>query len=226
MVISSSAADRSVAERTGRGLPQDGVSPWILELDLPEAPPVNAYAVTGDYLPPFVRATLEVWQREFPQIPMSANGVIFVIRPDDFYSDLDSGQRHWLETREMLGIRNFPIVINPLTPGDDWYLRAQKEWRAGNQDAIYVLLTSLYHEIVHTEQSGDERHAYKAALDLFERFRKRGKLCSSYGRSCYALLRARYADLVHHPDQYVQVRIRFHKQNIALLIHSTDVHPP
>ena len=230
MVTSSAAADRPALERAplehaGTGLDQEGIHPSIARLDLPEAPPPDAYAVTGNYLPLFVRETLQVWQREFPQIPLSANSVIFVIRPDEFYSDLDSGQRHWLETREMLGIRNFPIIINPLTPGDDWYFRAQQEWRAGNRDAIYILLTSLYHEIIHTDESGDERQAYKSSLDLFERFRKQGKLRSLYANSCYDLLRNRCADLLHHPDRYVQVRIRFHQQDVALLIRSTGAQP-
>ena len=104
------------------------------QLDLRVAPPRNAYAITGDFLPPFLQAVLLAWKREFPQTPLPPNSIIFVIRPADFYSDLDSNQRHWLASCEMLGIRNFPLIINPLTPGDDWYLRAQKEWREGNQD--------------------------------------------------------------------------------------------
>lgn len=195
------------------------------QLDLRIAPPRNAYAITGDFLPPFLQAVLLAWNREFPQTPLSANSIIFVIRPSDFYSDLDPNQRNWLASREMLGIRNFPLIINPLTPGDDWYLRAQKEWREGNQDPIYVLLTSLHHEIVHTQQAGDERQAYKAALDLFEAFRKQGKLRGAYASACYVLLRARYADLRRHPDQYVQVRIRFQQQDVALLVRSRDASP-
>jgi hypothetical protein len=234
MVTSAAAADRSIAktaqsaaiEQSGPGLEQEGVIPSVTGLNLPEAPPADAFAVTGDYLPLFVRETVQLWQHEFPDIPLTANGVIFVIRPDAFYADLDPGQRLWLATREMLGIRNFPIIINPLTPGDDWYFRAQREWRAGNRDAIYVLLTSLYHEIIHTDQSGDERQAYQSALDLFEHYRKQGKLRTAYGRMCYALLRARYADLVHHPDRYVQVRIRFRQQDIALLVRSPKASPP
>lgn len=196
------------------------------QLDLRVPPPQNAYAITGDYLPPFLQAVLVAWNREFPKTPLSTNSIIFVIHPDSFYSDLDGNQRDWISTREMLGIRNFPIIINPLTPGDDWYLRAQKEWQSGNEDAVYALLASLYHEVVHTQQSGNERQAYKAALDLFERFRKQGKLRSSYGRSCYALLRNCYADLLHHPDHYIQVRVRFQQQTVALLVRSTDASRP
>jgi hypothetical protein len=87
------------------------------------------------------------------------------------------------------------------------------------------LLTSLRHEIVHTQQGGDGRQAYKAALDLFEAFRKKGKLRSAYASACYVLLRARYADLRRHPDQYVQVRLRFQHQDVALLVRSRDASP-
>ena len=108
----------------------------LSELDLPEAPPTNAYAITGSYLPPFLQAVVVAWRQEFPDISLTTNGLIFVIRPADFYSGLSVDEQHWLESREMLGIKNLPLIINPLTPHDDWYLRAQQEWKNGNNDAI------------------------------------------------------------------------------------------
>jgi hypothetical protein len=187
-------------------------------LDLPKAPAPDAYAVTGDLLPPFLRAALAAWEREFPQTTLTANGVILVIRPDQFYSGLDPYQRQWLASREMLGIANFPLVINPLTPGDDWYLAAQSEWKRGNDDAIYVLLTSLYHEVAHTRRGSDERSAYREQLELFERFQQRGKLASPYGQLCHRLLSDRCTDLVQHPERYVQVTVRLGGQTTAILV--------
>jgi hypothetical protein len=35
----------------------------------------------------------------------------------------------------------------------------QQEWKRGNNDAIYILLTSLFHEITHTQQGADESAA-------------------------------------------------------------------
>ena len=200
------------------GSPSEQVSVTTL-LDLPKPPPVNAYAITGELLPPFLKAVLFAWQREFPKLPLSANGIIFVIRPSEFYADLDPEQRSWLASREMLGIQNFPLIINPLPPGDDWYLQAQEEWKQGNQDAIYVMLTSLFHEITHTRLAGNERAAYKDQLDLFEQLRRRGKLTSPYARFCLKSLRYRYSDMLKHPDRYVQVQVRFQHKTVALLIH-------
>jgi hypothetical protein len=187
-------------------------------LDLREPPPPDAYAITGNYLPPFLQAVVSAWHSEFPRIPLSANSIIFVIRPTEFYARPNPEEQTWLASREMLGLRNFPIIINPLTPGDDWYLTAQREWKAGNKDAIYVLLTSLFHEITHTQQGTDESAAYHEQLALFERFRKHGKLASPYALACRESLRTRYADLRKHPEQYVQVRLRFQSQAIALLV--------
>jgi hypothetical protein len=189
-------------------------------LDLQEPPPADAYAITGNYLPPFLQAVVSVWQSEFPQIPLSTNSIIFVIRPAEFYSDLNPEQKAWLASREMLGLRNFPIIINPLTPNDDWYLKAQQEWKRGNNDAIYILLSSLFHEITHAQQGADESTAYQEQLALFRRFRKRGKLATPYARDCHESLRSRYADLRKHPEQYVQVQVRFQSQAIALLVRS------
>jgi len=194
-------------------------------LDLPEPPPADAYAITGNYLPPFLQAVVSAWQAEFPRIPLSTNSIIFVIRPAEFYADLNSEQEVWLASREMLGLRNFPIIINPLTPGDDWYLTAQQEWKRGNTDAIYILLTSLFHEITHARDGADESAAYQQQLALFQRFRKQGKLASPYARACHESLRHTYADLRKHPEQYVQVQVRFQRQTIALLVRSPKTLP-
>jgi hypothetical protein len=213
--------DLKMQEQTKNNIPGPAFpTPLTTLLDLQEPPPANAYAITGHYLPPFLQAVLGAWQREFPNTPLSANNIIFVIRPADFYTDLNPQQENWLASREMLGIQNFPLIINPLTPGDDWYLRAQQEWKRGNDDAIYVLLTSLLHEITHTRFSGDEPAAYKDQLALFERFRKQGKLASPYAHACHKSLISRYADLRRHPEQYVQVQVRFQRQTIALLVRS------
>jgi len=201
-----------------------GVSPGELRepitnlLDLPEPPRPEAYAITGNLLPPFLKAVLSAWGREFPDMPLSENSVIFVIRPAEFYSDLDPEQARWLCSREMLGIENFPLIINPLTPGDNWYLRAQKEWKQGNNDAVFVLLTSLYHEIAHTRRSRDELSAYKEQLMLFETLQKRGKLASPYAQACHHLLRDRYADLAKHPEQYIQMTVRLGNRTTAILV--------
>ena len=213
--------DLKMQEETKTNVPAPAFpTPLTTLLDLREPPPANAYAITGNYLPPFLQAVLGAWQREFPKTPLSANNIIFVIRPADFYTDLNPEQENWLASREMLGIQNFPLIINPLTPGDDWYLQAQQEWKRGNDDAIYVLLTSLFHEITHTRLSGDEAVAYKYQLALFERFRKQGKLASPYAHACHKSLINRYADLRRHPEQYVQVQVRFQRQTIALLVPS------
>jgi hypothetical protein len=169
-------------------------------------------------LPPFLQAVVGAWQSEFSRIPLSTNSIIFVIRPAQFYSDLNLEQEAWLASREMLGVRNFPLIINPLTPGDDWYLKAQQEWKRGNTDATYILLTSLFHEITHAQEGADESAAYQEHLALFQRFRKRGKLTTPYARACHESLRSRYADLRKHPEQYVQVHLRFQSQAIALEI--------
>jgi hypothetical protein len=200
-------------------------TPLMSLLDLREPPPANAYAITGNYLPPFLQAVVSAWKAEFPEISLTTNGVIFVIRPAEFYGGMDAEQEAWLTSREMLGLRNFPVVINPLTPGDDWYLQAQREWKRGNNDAIYILLTSLFHEITHTRLSADEPLAYKEQLALFKRFRKQGKLKSPFARACRQSLSDRYADLRKHPDQYVQVHIRFQSQTVALLVRSTKNSP-
>ena len=200
-------------------------TPLMSLLDLREAPPADAYAVTGTYLPPFLQAVLSEWQSEFPGVPLSTNGVIFVIRPGEFYGGIDPEQKAWLASREMLGLRNFPVIINPLTPGDDWYLQAQREWKRGNNDAVYILLTSLFHEIAHARLSADEALAYKQQMALFERFRKQGKLKSPYARTCHQALSDRYADLRRHPDQYVQVHVRFQSETVALLLHSPKNSP-
>lgn len=209
---------KAAGETTASASP--GSAPALLTrlLDLPEPPPPQAYAVTGKLLPPFLMAVLSAWRREFPDIPLSENGVIFVIRPGDFYVDLDPEQARWLTSREMLGIQNFPLIINPLTPGDDWYLRAQREWKQGNDDAIFVLLTSLYHEIAHSRRSEGELSAYKGQLELFETFQKRGKLASPYARGCYKVLRERYLDLTKHPDEYVQMIVRLGNRTTAILL--------
>jgi hypothetical protein len=194
-------------------------------LDLPEPPPADAYAITGNYLPPFLQAVLKAWGSEFPRIPLSTNSIIFVIRPAEFYSDLNPEQGAWLASREMLGIRNFPLIINPLISGDDWYQRAQQEWKRGNNDAIYILLTSLFHEITHTQDGTDESAAYQRQLALFHHFRKQGKLASPYARACLESLRNTSADLRKHPEQYVQVQVRFQRQTIALLVRSPKTSP-
>jgi len=101
----------------------------------------------------------------------------------------------------MLGIRNFPLIINPLTPDDDWYFRAQQEWKRGNFDAVYILLTSIFHEIAHTQHGADEPVAYKEQLALFEQFARQGKLSSPYAHACRASLRERYLDVKRHPQR-------------------------
>jgi hypothetical protein len=200
-------------------------APLVTLLDLQEPPPPNAYSITGNYLPPFLQEVVRTWQLEFPRIPLSTNSIIFVIRPAEFYSDLNPEQGAWLASREMLGIRNFPLIINPLTPGDDWYLRAQQEWKRGNNDAVYILLTSLFHEITHTQDGADESAAYQGQLALFQRFRKQGKLASPYARACHESLRNTSADLRKHPEQYAQVQVHFQRQTIALLVRSPKTPP-
>ena len=220
-VVNRSAVDQEMREQP-RSSSVGSSFPTPLEtlLDLPTPPPVNAYAITGNLLPPFFQAVLSAWQREFPKIPLSANGIIFVIRPADFYADLNPEQKNWLTSREMLSIQNFPLIINPLTPGDDWYLQAQQEWKRGNDDAIYILLTSLFHEITHMQRGADESAAYKNQLALFDRFRKAGRLASPYAQACHKALRDRRADLLKHPDQYVQVYVHFQNRTTALLVYS------
>lgn len=195
------------------------LSGWI---DLSGAPPSNASAVTGELLPPFLRAVLAAWNREFGATPLSNNSIIFVIRPDQFYSGLEPQQKAWLMSREMVGIRNFPVIVNPLTPNDDWYQHAQQEWKRGNPDAIDVVLTSLFHEMAHTQRAGDEPEAYREQLALFERFRKQGRLSSPYAHTCYALLRGHYRDLTTHPERYRRVLVNIQDQSVALLVQARD----
>jgi hypothetical protein len=194
-------------------------------LDLPAAPARDAYAVTGNLLPPFLKAVVSVWNQEFPGIPLSDNSLIFVIRPSEFYADLNAQQKIWLMSREMLGIRNFPLIINPLTPDDDWYFRAQQEWKQGNFDAVYILVTSLFHEIAHTQHAADELVAYRDQLVLFERFAKQGKLSSPYAHACRASLRVRYLDVKRHPQQYRQVLVKLRDQTVALLVRAEAAAP-
>jgi hypothetical protein len=183
VVGASSSRMQDPADRpdsTGGSLPGlAGVVPVATLLGLPAAPARDAYAVTGDLLPPLLKAVVSVWNQEFPGVPLSNNSLIFVIRPIEFYADLNAPQKIWLMSREMLGIRNFPLIINPLTPDDDWYFRAQQEWKRGNFDAVYILLTSIFHEIAHTQHNADEPIAYKEQLALFEHLARQGKLSSS-----------------------------------------------
>ena len=194
------------------------VVPVATLLGLPAAPARDAYAVTGDLLPPFLKAVVSVWNQEFPGVPLSNNSLIFVIRPIEFYADLNAQQKIWLMSREMLGIRNFPLIINPLTPDDDWYFRAQQEWKRGNFDAVYILLTSIFHEIAHTQQGADEPVAYKEQLALFEHFARQGKLSSPYAHACRASLRERYLDVKRHPQRYRQVLVNLQQQMVALVV--------
>ena len=216
----TSSADKlsvkSNAEREVNASLDSVAVPVTKLLDLPEPPPQDSYAITGKLLPPFLMAVLSAWRREFPDTPLTENGVIFVIQPKDFYADLNTEQTKWLTSREMLSIQNFPLIINPLTPGDDWYLRAQREWKRGNEDAIFVLLTSIYHEFVHSRQSGNELSAYKAQLELFETFQKRGKLVGPYALTCYKVLRDRYLDVTKHPEKYVQVTVQLGRRAAAI----------
>jgi hypothetical protein len=191
-------------------------------LDLPAAPPPDAYSITGYLLPPFLQAVIAAWNREFPSTPLSANSIIFVIRPDEFYDGLEPPQKAWLMSREMLGIRNFPVIINPLTPQDDWYLRAQWEWKQGNREPIYILLTSLFHEMTHTQKGGTEAAAYKDQLKQFETFQRQGKLSSPYAGACHESLRRHYVDLKKHPEQYRQVFVNLQRQTVALVVHAED----
>jgi hypothetical protein len=194
------------------------VVPVATLLGLPAAPARDAYAVTGDLLPPFLKAVVSVWNQEFPGVPLSNNSLIFVIRPIEFYADLNAQQKIWLMSREMLGIRNFPLIINPLTPDDDWYFRAQQEWKRGNFDAVYILLTCIFHEIAHTQQGADEPVAYKEQLALFEHFARQGKLSSPSAHACRASLREHYLDVKKHPQQYRQVLVNLQQQMVALLV--------
>ena len=109
-VANRSAVDQEKREQQPWSSSVESSFPTPLEtlLDLPTPPPVNAYAITGNLLPPFLQAVLSAWQREFPKIPLSANGIIFVIRPADFYTDLNPEQKNWLTSREMLSIQDFP----------------------------------------------------------------------------------------------------------------------
>ena len=108
---------KAAGETTASASP--GSAPALLTrlLDLPEPPPPQVYAVTGKLLPPFLMAVLSAWRREFPDIPLSENGVIFVIRPGDFYVDLDPEQARWLTSREMLGISKFSFDHQPANAG-------------------------------------------------------------------------------------------------------------
>jgi hypothetical protein len=199
--------------------------PVAASLDLPAAPAADAYAVTGELLPPFLKAVVSVWNQEIPGIPLSINSLIFVIRPTQFYADLDAQQKIWLMGREMLGIRNFPLIINPLTPDDDWYFRAQQEWKQGNYDAAYILVTSLFHEIAHTQRAADEPAAYKDQLALFERFEKQGKLSSPYAHECHASLRERYLDVKRNPQRYRQVLVNLQHELVALIVPAEPAPP-
>ncbi len=196
--------------------------PVTVLLDLPAAPPPDAYSITGYLLPPFLQAVITAWNREFPSTRLSANSIVFVIRPDKFYDGLEPPQKAWLMSREMLGIRNFPVIINPLTPQDDWYLRAQWEWKQGNRETIYILLTSLFHEMTHTQTGGTEASAYKDQLTQFETFQRQGKLSSPYARACHKSLRRHYLDLKKHPEQYQQVFVDLQRQDVALVVHAED----
>jgi hypothetical protein len=69
------------------------VVPVATLLGLPAAPAQDAYAVTGDLLPPFLKAVVSVWNQEFPGVPLSNNSLIFVIRPIEFYADLNAQQK-------------------------------------------------------------------------------------------------------------------------------------
>jgi hypothetical protein len=200
------------------------INPTSASLNLP-AVPADAYAVTGALLPPFMKAVVSSWNQEFPNVPMTTNSLIFVIRPGEFYAGLDGRQKAWLMSREMLGIRNFPLIINPLTPGDVWYLRAQQEWEQGNSDAVYVLLTSLFHEIAHIQHAANEPAAYKDQLLLFERFEKQGKLSSRYAHECHASLREAYLDLKRHPQLYSQVFVTVQHQRFAVLVRAETAPP-
>jgi hypothetical protein len=191
-------------------------------IELPAKPPAHAYAVTGELLPPFLKAVLSAWNREFGATPLTNNSVIFVIDPEQFYGGLESQQKAWLMSREMLGIRNFPVIVNRSTPNDDWYKRAQDEWKRGNSDAIDVVLTSLFHEMAHTQHAGGEREAYREQLALFERFRTQGRLSSPYAHTCYALLRNHYRDLTKHPERYRRVLVNIQDQSVALLVQAQD----
>jgi hypothetical protein len=110
------------------------------------------------------------------------------------------------------------LIINPLTPDDDWYFRVQQEWKRGNFDAVYILLTSIFHEIAHTQQGADEPVAYKEQLALFEHFARQGKLSSPYAHACRASLRERYLDVKRHPQRYRQVLVNLQQQMVALLV--------
>jgi len=57
-------------------------------------------------------------------------------------------------------------------------------------------------------------------LALFQRFRKQDKQATPYAHACQESLRSRYADLRKHPEQYVQVHVRFQSQAIALWVHA------
>jgi len=224
----SSARMQDPANRpdsTGGSLPGPAAMVPVDSLDLPATPARDAYAVTGDLLPPFLKAVVSVWNQEFPGVPLSNNSLIFVIRPSEFYADLNAQQKIWLMSREMLGIRNFPLIINPLTPDDAWYFRAQQEWKQGNFDAVYILVTSLFHEIAHTQHAADELVAYRDQLALFEHFKKQGKLSSSYAHACRASLRERYLDVKKHPQQYRQVLVKLRDQTVALLVRA-EAAPP
>jgi len=212
-------------DSTGGSLPGPAAMVPVDSLDLPATPARDAYAVTGDLLPPFLKAVVSVWNQEFPGVPLSNNSLIFVIRPTQFYTDLDAQQKTWLMGREMLGIRNFPLIINPLTPDDDWYFRAQQEWKQGNFDAAYILVTSLFHEISHTQHGANELVAYRDQLALFERFEKQGKLSSPYAHVCRASLRERYLDVKRHPQQYRQVLLNLQHRTLALLVQA-EATPP
>jgi len=201
------------------------VVPVAASLDLPAAPAADAYAVTGELLPPFLKAVVSVWNQEIPGIPLSINSLIFVIRPTQFYADLDAQQKTWLMGHEMLGIRNFPLIINPLTPDDDWYFRAQQEWKQGNYDAAYILVTSLFHELGHTQHAADEPAAYKDQLTLLERFEKQGKLSSPYAHACHASLRERYLDVKRNPQRYRQVLVNLQHRMVALTVPAEPAPP-
>ena len=209
----------------GASLPGPAAEVPVDSLDLPATPAGDAYAVTGNLLPPFLKAVVSLWNQKFPGVPLSNNSLLFVIRPSEFYADLNAQQKIWLMSREMLGIRNFPLIINPLTPDDDWYFRAQQEWKRGNFDAVYILVTSLFHEIAHTQHAADELVAYRDQLALFERFEKQGKLSSPYAHACRASLRERYLDVKRNPQQYRQVLVKLRDQTVALLVRAEAALP-
>lgn len=187
----------------GRSLTDQNCS--VSRLELSAAPPTDAYAVTGDLLPPFLKEVISVWNRQFHIAVLSTNSVVFVIHPDEFYYGLKSEKKAWLMSRELLGIQNFPLIINPCTPNDAWYLRAQDEWKAGNPDAVDILLTMLFREVSHPQRAEEEREDYAdygEQLALLDRLRKEGRLQSLYALACYASVRDYHLNLIKRADPY------------------------